>query len=243
MKKGQLLKVLFVAGYLFASYFPLNSFPFPIPHFDLIGQAEAIVSDGPNYDFTKTWGDGDNMKIWDVVATPNEIYVGGYFQNTIDFDPGAGTDNHTSNGDYDAFLSNFDGDGNHDWTCTWGSTGTDSVEALDVDASQRVYAVGYYSGTVDFDCTFGEGEGIDNHTSRGLRDFAVTSYDADGNYRWTQAWGSAGADDHGMAVAVSKQIGATDLYIGGEFGCETAGGPCTFDFNWDAGTCNKHSYQ
>jgi hypothetical protein len=38
--------------------------------------------------------------------------VTGNFYGTVDFDPGWGIDNHTSNGDDDVFLSKFPPDGN-----------------------------------------------------------------------------------------------------------------------------------
>ena len=65
---------------------------------------------------------------WDI-AYENDVdslgnrYIIGIFQNTIDFDPGAGTDSHTSNGGYDAYLTKHDSDGDYQWTKTWGGTG------------------------------------------------------------------------------------------------------------------------
>jgi phosphoribosylformimino-5-aminoimidazole carboxamide ribonucleotide (ProFAR) isomerase len=60
------------------------------------------------YDLTETMG-GTNQDFGRSVTVDDSInvYLTGYFQETVDFDPGTGTDSHTSNGLEDIFLTKF----------------------------------------------------------------------------------------------------------------------------------------
>jgi hypothetical protein len=53
------------------------------------------------------------------------VYCTGYFQNTVDFNPGAGISEHTSNGYSDAFLLKLDSAGYYQWSKSFGGSGTD----------------------------------------------------------------------------------------------------------------------
>lgn len=59
--------------------------------------------------WAKTWGStGDDMGFRACVnSAGTTLYVVGSFQNTVDFNTEAGTENHASNGSGDAFLSKF----------------------------------------------------------------------------------------------------------------------------------------
>jgi len=61
-----------------------------------------------NFQRADVWGGSD----WDTgykvaVDTTGNVYVTGYFMETVDFDPGPGIDNRTANGWGDVFLSKF----------------------------------------------------------------------------------------------------------------------------------------
>jgi hypothetical protein len=75
------------------------------------GQWDAFLSkfdSSGNFQGAETWGgpgdDGCNKLARDAAGN---VYVAGWFQNTVDFDPGSGVDNHTAMGGKDAFLSMF----------------------------------------------------------------------------------------------------------------------------------------
>jgi len=89
------------------------------------------------------------------------IYVTGSFLDTVDFDPGPGIDNQTSNGIFDCFLSKFDTSGIVLWTNVWGGAGWDKGTGVSIDQAGNVYATGYFSDVVDFD----PGPGEDNHAT------------------------------------------------------------------------------
>jgi DNA primase len=180
-----------------------------------------------NYQWTKTWGGtGDDRADFVTTDPSGSVYVGGVFSNTVDFDPGAGTDNRTSAGGLDVFLSKYDTSGNYQWTKTVGGTGTDYVNSVAVDSSGNVYAAGYYSNTVDFD----PGAGVDNHTSAGSIDAFFSKYDASGNYQWTKTWGGTESDSS-RSVTTNP---SGNVYVSGQF-------RTTIDFDPGAGTDNRTS--
>jgi hypothetical protein len=102
-------------------------------------------------------------------AAPGNIYFGGTFTRTADFDPGPGVDSITATGVYDFFLCKLDSAGNHVWAHGIGGNGNDeeSVSSIALDTAGRyLYATGYFSGTVDFD----PGPTVDTVTATGWMD-------------------------------------------------------------------------
>ncbi|GAB3992119.1 hypothetical protein GCM10028807_24490 [Spirosoma daeguense] len=87
--------------------------------------------------------------------------------------------------------------------------GGDRGNALAVDGSGNVYAIGYFTGTKDFD----PGPGVVNLTSAGSNDIFVSKVDPAGNLIWAKQFGSS-SDDRGFSIAVS---GSGDVYITGRF--------------------------
>ena len=88
-----------------------------------------------------------------AVDNLGNVYVTGYFKDTVDFDPGPGTALHTSNGGYDFYLCKFTGDLNFIWAQTWGSSSDDSpwCPSVDTDNSGGVYVSGTFGYSMDFD--------------------------------------------------------------------------------------------
>ena len=60
-----------------------------------------------------TWGGNEWSHGSAVTVDEGEsVYVTGHFNSTVDFNPGPGVDDHSSNGEEDAFLVKFPPDGN-----------------------------------------------------------------------------------------------------------------------------------
>jgi len=123
------------------------------------------------FQWAKTWGgSGNDNAMGLAVDGAGDVYTTGWFSDTVDF-PGTGVDNHTSNGQHDAFLSQLDSGGTFQWAKTWGGSGDDS-SGVALDGAGNVYAAGGFMGTVDFD----PGLGVDNHTSNGASDAFLTKF-------------------------------------------------------------------
>jgi hypothetical protein len=163
------------------------------------------------YSFTKTMGDTSNDLGQSVaVDSSGNVYITGSFRGTVDFDPGTGTDSHTSKGEEDIFLTKFDSDGHYLFTKTMGGTAGDFGQSVAVDGSDNIYITGYFSGT---DADFNIGGTADTHTSAGLEDIFLTKINADASYGYTRTMGGTDHDE-GQSVAID---GSDNVYITGYF--------------------------
>jgi hypothetical protein len=166
-----------------------------------------------NFVWVRTWGAANNESVKSIsVDGSGNIFVAGFFGDTVDFDPGGGVDEHTSGGNLDVFLSKFDPDGDFAWarTWTWGGAYYSWGPSVAVDSSGDAYVTGYFQGTVDFD----PGVGVDNHTSNGNWDASLSKIYASGNFGWARTWGGT-SDDEGLSVAVDPSSG--NVYVTGYF--------------------------
>ena len=163
-----------------------------------------------NYVFTKTMG-GTNHDYGQAVAVDGSenVYVTGNFQGKADFDPGSGTDPHTSAGLEDIFLTKINSDGSYGYTKTMGGTDHDFGQSVAIDSSDNIYITGYFSGTANFNPS----GTADSHTSAGEEDIFLTKIGSDGSYGYTKTMG--GTDhDYGRSVAVDI---SDNVYITGSF--------------------------
>jgi len=163
--------------------------------------------------WARTWGGGSGYTGGNGVATDasGNAYVTGGFIGTVDFDPGTGVDNHTSNDwSYDAFLSKFDSSGGFLWARTWGGGPySDSGNGVATDASGNAYATGFFFGIVDFN----PGTDVDDRASNGVYDVYLSKFDSSGNYLWAKTWGGT-YDDRGYSVATD---GSGNAFVTGYF--------------------------
>ena len=171
------------------------------------------------YGWAKTWGDpaAESYAYGAAADSSGNVYVVGYFNGAnVDFDTGAGTDNHSSNGGTDAYVVKYDSDGNFLWARTWGSTASDAANGVSLDTLGNVYITGNFGGSaaenVDFDGT----AGTDNHTAYGNNaNLFITKYNSDGTYGWSQTlYGAANNTPLGIAVSSSGTIFATGQFNG-----------------------------
>jgi hypothetical protein len=156
-----------------------------------MGKADAFLSKFDNsgsWLWTKSWGDFDQEAAVSVDAThPNFVYVCGQFNGTVDFNPDAPVDDHTGNGIYDPYVSQFDHNGNFNWARTWGGSIDDRADSVVADDMGNVYIAARYGGEVDFDP--GPGEFI--KTATGFLDSTLTKLDSNGAFQWVRTWGGA----------------------------------------------------
>ena len=136
-----------------------------------------------NYQWTKVIGGTGDDVAQRIIYSNNNIYLTGTFQNTVDFDPGAGTDIKTSAGGNDIFISKYDESGSYQWTKAIGGTGGDSIY-ISQDNVGNIYLTGGFQNTVDFD----PGIGSDLRTAVGSGGSFISKYSNEGNYRWTEVF-------------------------------------------------------
>jgi hypothetical protein len=132
------------------------------------------------------------------------IFVGGEFADTLE----AGNVELISNGNSDALLTRYDLDGALLWAVSAGSTGSDYINDVAVDAAGNVIAIGYFQGTVDFD------PGPEVFPMSGAGDaMFLWKVSPEGDLVWVRTWNGS-SSENGLAVAVGQ---ADDIWIGGGY--------------------------
>lgn len=174
---------------------------------------------GGLFQWARTWGGSYD---WDqarqvAVDALGGVYVTGYFQGNVDFNPGLGEDWHQSvanevpgwNPHVNVFLSKFDSSGDFKWARTWGGGWDDASERLDIDYAGNVYVAGRFADVVDFD----PGDSVRSITSNGGNDIFVSKFAPSGDYRWTFTVGGSG-DEAAWGISV---LSDGYLYLTGLF--------------------------
>lgn len=105
-----------------------------------------------------------------VLDNAGNIYVGGFFHATADFDPGTGTYYLTTEGYDDSFIYKADPDGNLIWVSQTGGPGWDYYLTLALDADGNIFNVGNFQETADFNP---DGNGAFYMTNAGERDMFI----------------------------------------------------------------------
>ncbi|MBL4753319.1 MAG: SBBP repeat-containing protein, partial [Flavobacteriales bacterium] len=120
------------------------------------------------------------------------MYITGFYDGTVDFDPGPSTFTMTTNGSSgDVFIQKLDANGNFIWAKSMGGTSAKLSRSITTDASGNVYITGYFeSSVVDFD----PGPGTFNLSSNGLKDVFIQKLDALGNFVWAKSMGGTSND-------------------------------------------------
>lgn len=154
------------------------------------------------YSWTKTFGgfDSDRGRAVSVDSSGN-AYVTGEFQDVADLDPGAGTDERTSAGETDIFVSKISATGEYLWSFAFGDSGSDSGEKIAIDASGDMYVAGRFRGTIDFD----PGLGTQDRTCADWCVF-IAKYTPDGDFLWVRKGEMYTASVEDIAVDTSGSI-------------------------------------
>lgn len=151
------------------------------------------------------------------------IYVAGSFEGTVDFDPGSGTSNLTSQTAASAFILKLNPSGSYAWARTIGSNLGTSAEGLSVSAAGVVHLGGNFAGTCDLD----PGPGTVTAITVGNIDLFLVELDSAGDYSWGIDFGSNGLEG---CAAVAEDVNG-DIYMTGYFAN-------TCDFDPGNGTTN-----
>jgi len=151
-----------------------------------------------NYLTGVSFGDIGGDACLGVDVSGSYVYACGYYNGEVDFDPGAGFSIHASNGGYDAWVARYDDEIVYQSAYSWGGTGSDEANGVEVDSFAGLYVAGRFEDTVDFDPGFGTEE----YTSAGSIDAYLLKLTTGGAFQWVRTIGSTNTDR------------ATDLSIG-----------------------------
>ena len=185
-----------------------------------------INSDG-SYAWTKTFGGIDNDGVESIATDAHgNIYIAGIFTDTVDFDPGTGTDIRSSIDASDIFLSKINTDGAYSWTKIFGGIGNAGAFGIEIDKAGNIYISGGYSGATDFDPS----TGTDIRPCIDGGDVYLTRINENGTYGWTMTFASLSSDN----TTILQIDDICNIYIAGGFSG-------TVDFNPGTGVDSKTS--
>jgi len=171
-----------------------------------------------NLFWANTWGGILGDVGFDVAVDDlGNVYVTGYFWDTVDFDPDFSEDIHVSLGENDAFISKFDSYGRLIWAYTWGSYSQQQGRGVEIDNEGNIYVTGKAAGTVDYD----PGPGVDKIYGVQYSKAYLSKFDASGDYQWVRTWAGKSEDINGYCIDIDN---SGNIYIAG-----SCGGKVDFD--------------
>ncbi|MEM7654849.1 MAG: T9SS type A sorting domain-containing protein [Bacteroidota bacterium] len=136
-----------------------------------------------------------------AVDDNSNLYLTGYFDGTVDFDPDSSTSFEMEAPMTNGFVCKLDANGGFVWAKEFeGGFGVGAVGyAIAVDGDQQVYTTGTVGGTVDFDP--GPGTFFLTPSDPFAGEAYLSKLDASGNFVWAKALGPG----IGYALAVDEQ--------------------------------------
>ena len=144
------------------------------------------------------------------VDAAQNVYLGGHYSLTKDFDPGPAVYNLTGVGQNDIFSLKLDAAGNFLWAKSQGGLLGDIAFSIALSASGTFYNTGYFAGTSDFD----PGPGVFNLTAANLTDTYISALDADGNFLWAKRISGGQNIAHYITTNVLGNIIIAGLFSG-----------------------------
>lgn len=137
------------------------------------------------------------------------VFFGGDFTLTMDFDPGATDVVLTAAGGANAFILKLTGQGDFMWAKQFGAPGVARILGLEVDNSGNVFSTGQFFFTVDFDPGAGSYPLTANSN---FRCCFISKLDPNGNFIYAKNF--QGGETFGRALAIDAD---NYLYVAGEF--------------------------
>ncbi len=151
-----------------------------------------------NYEWAKgTPSAGSSVGKSITYDAAGNVYVTGAFYGTVDFNPGTGVSNLTSNGSSDIYILKLDALGNFVWVKQIGGTGLDQANAIHLDQGGDIYVTGFFSDSVDFN----PGTDAFDLISIGVKDIFALKLNSLGDFGWAKQFGGI-ENDEGYDITV-----------------------------------------
>lgn len=138
------------------------------------------------------------------------VYVGGDFEGTVDFDPGAGNTSLSSNFLIEGFLAKYTDNGDFEWVVGLISGNQNRVHDIEIEPTTGDPLIsGYFTLTVDFD-PLGGGNSI---SSGGMSPF-IARYNTNGTLNWVRNFDGSGSSARSLSLGNNGTVWCTGI-LGG----------------------------
>jgi len=150
-----------------------------------------LLAQSPSLQWARNFSGTSTSTTANGIAIANDdsgnVYTTGWFQQTVDFDPGPNTyplsaDPTQSN----MFVSKLDASGHFIWAKRIGGPAQCVGLSIAVDMNGNVYTTGFFNGQVDFD----PGTAVQNSTSSGGENIFILKLSPSGNLKWVKTIGN-----------------------------------------------------
>lgn len=164
-----------------------------------------------NYLWARGFGGTATDNFWNLdVDNAGNVYVIGYFQNTVNFNAGATpAASLVTTGGLDIVIAKYTTTGTYAWAKKLGGTGNDYGRSIRIDAAGYLYFTGYFSNTANFNPG---GTPVVNLVSAGGTDIFLSKYNANGTYVWAKKMGGTGNDNGWDLSVLEGNIFATGYF-------------------------------
>ena len=136
------------------------------------------------------------------------LVVSGNFSQQVDFNPTSSVDTLTSFGALDAFILKVDTSFNFIWVKQIGGALNGEIRSIAIDANNKIYAVGAFRGTCDFDPS-----STTNQLTAENTDGFVVQLTSSGAFSWSNRIGGK-SDDEAIGIAIDQLY---NIYVTGYF--------------------------
>jgi len=146
-----------------------------------------------------------------MIDNTGNVMLCGFYQNSMDVDPGLAVTTLTNAGSYDSFVAKYNSNtGNLMDSWKWGGAGSDRCFSMTGDAANNILVTGRFTGTCDFDPS----ANVTSSVTNGAEDGYVVKFSNTGVYAWHIALGSAGGNEECLGVVTDA---SNDVYVTGSF--------------------------
>jgi len=129
-----------------------------------------------NYIFAKSSSSTSSNNGGNSITTDDDgnVYITGYFKDSVDFDPSTDTASLTTAGSFvtDIFFAKYDSSGNYLWAKSIEGASVGVGYSISLDGVNNIYVAGVFKATTDFD----PGTGSATLTSNGGYDIFLAKY-------------------------------------------------------------------
>jgi hypothetical protein len=177
-----------------------------------------------NYIWAKSIG-GSNIDIGNFITLDEwgNIYITGFFRDTVDFNPDSAIYNLSTSAHMDLFLLKLNSAGNFNWVKQMDGHTSMGGQSIAINSLGYIYSTASYYDTVDIN----PNTGINNLMAIGSSDIFVQKLDTSGNFHWGKSFGGIDSDA-GMSIALDP---SGNIYVTGAFGDTVDFDPGTTIFN------------